>query len=186
MIRAAIFFAASALAAYASRASLAFPRSHGFFRFFAWECILGLILVNFRSLGQWFRDPLSLRQLGSWFLLFSSLLPLGLGVHLLRTRGQPDAQARQDPTLFRMERTTRLVTTGVYGYIRHPIYTSLLLLTWGVVLKQPSRIAAGLAVAGSLFLLATATAEERENARYFGTAYEAYLRNTRRFIPFLF
>jgi hypothetical protein len=181
-----VFFAVSALAAYASRASFGRPRSHGLVRFFAWECIIGLIVLNFRGFGEWFRDPLSARQLGSWFLLAFSLLPLGLGVHRLRTLGEPDASARRDPTLFPIEQTTRLVTTGVYHYIRHPIYASLLFLTWGVFLKTPSRLGAGLAMAASVFVFATAVAEERENASYFGAAYEAYRRHTKRFIPFLF
>jgi len=35
---------------YVSWASLRNPRSHGFYRFFAWECILGLFLLN---RGRW-------------------------------------------------------------------------------------------------------------------------------------
>ena len=35
-------------------------------------------------------------------------------------------------------------------------------------------------------LIATAKAEERENLRFFGPAYAATMRQTRRFIPFLF
>jgi len=186
MIRAACFIAVSAVAVYASRATLRRPPSHGFYRLFAWEFIVVLILVNFRSFAQWFGDPVSARQLASWFLLLLSLLPLGLGVHLLRSSGQANAQRRSDPALFPIERTTRLVTTGVFGYIRHPLYASLLLLTWGVFLKRPSWIGAGLGIGSSVLLLATAIAEEHENVRYFGLTYEAYLRNTKRFIPFLF
>jgi protein-S-isoprenylcysteine O-methyltransferase Ste14 len=181
-----VFIVVSALAAYASRASLASWRAHGFYRFFAWELIIGLILLNFRGATQWFRDPLSARQLASWVLLSLSLLPLGLGVHLLRRLGQPDAQTRRDPRLFPIEQTTRLVTTGVFRYIRHPIYTSLLLLTWGVFLKHPSWVAAGLATVASLLLLATAVVEERENLQYWGPSYEVYRRETKRFIPLLF
>jgi len=186
VVRAALFLAVTGLAAYASKASLGHARSHGFYRFFAWECLLGLILLNFTGFGEWFRDPWSARQLASWLLLVSSILPLVLGVQALRRLGRPDAASRRDPTLFAVEQTTRLVTTGVYHYVRHPLYSSLLLLTWGVFLKRPSWIAAGLAAGASLFLLGTAVAEERENASYFGADYEVYLRGTRRFIPYLF
>jgi protein-S-isoprenylcysteine O-methyltransferase Ste14 len=143
------------------------------------------LVLNFRGATHWFHDPLSARQLASWALLSLSLLPLGLGVHLLRRLGQADAQARRDPRLFRIEQTTRLVTTGVYRYIRHPIYTSLLLLTWGAFFKAPSWVAALLAAGASLLLLATAVTEERENVQYWGASYEAYRRDTKRFIPFL-
>jgi len=186
VLRLTVFIALSALAVYASRASLGSWHAHGFYRFFVWECVICLILLNFRSGTQWFRDPLSARQLASWALLSLSLLPLGLGVHLLRRLGQPDAQTRRDRRLFPIEQTTRLVTTGVYRYIRHPIYTSLLLLTWGLFLKHPSWVAAGLATGASLLLVATAVVEERENVRYWGPSYEAYRRETKRFIPFLF
>ena len=43
-LRIAIFVGATLLLLYVSRASLRRPRSHGFFRFFAWEAILGLTL----------------------------------------------------------------------------------------------------------------------------------------------
>jgi len=186
VLRLTVFIVVSALAAYVSRASLGSWRTHGFYRFFGWECIIGLILLNFRGAAQWFHDPLSARQLASWLLLILSLLPLGLGVHWLRRLGHADAQVRRDPRLLRIEQTTRLVTTGVYRYIRHPIYASLLLLTWGVFFKSPSWVALGLAAGASLLLLATAVTEERENAQYWGASYDAYRRDTKRFIPFLF
>ena len=41
---------------YFSQASLRVVRSHGFYRFFAWEAITALILVN---IGLWFSHPFS-------------------------------------------------------------------------------------------------------------------------------
>ena len=43
-----IFLFASGTAAllYVSRGPLSQPGSHGFYRFFAWECMLVLIIVN--------------------------------------------------------------------------------------------------------------------------------------------
>jgi protein-S-isoprenylcysteine O-methyltransferase Ste14 len=43
-----------------------------------------------------------------------------------------------------------------------------------------------LAAAATLFLVITAQTEEAEDLLYFGPAYEAYMRRTKRFIPFLF
>ena len=80
-----VFVVLSAGWAYVSRASLTAPRSHGFYRFFAVECILALLVLNFESFQQWGRDPLSVRQLVSWFLLVASAVPLALGVPSLRT-----------------------------------------------------------------------------------------------------
>ena len=60
MAKVIIFVALSAPLVYVSRASLKTPRSHGFYRFFAWMFILALVLVN---IEQWFRDLLSIHQL---------------------------------------------------------------------------------------------------------------------------
>ena len=78
------------------------------------------------------------------------------------------------------------MTTGVFKYIRHPLYCSLLLLAWGAFFKDPSWFGGGLTLAASAFLLATAKVEEAENVHYFGEAYCTYMRRTKRFIPFLF
>jgi protein-S-isoprenylcysteine O-methyltransferase Ste14 len=104
---------------------------------------------------------------------------------LLRRSGRPDPD-RQDVPLFEIERTTRLVTAGAYRYIRHPLYSSLLLLGWGIFFKDPRPLAALLAAAATRFLVATARADERECRRFFGADYEAYMKRTKRFIPFLF
>lgn len=178
-----IFALGSMALAYISRASLRQPRSHGFYRFFAWEAILALFLFN---VNFWFCNPLSWHQLIAWTLLGASLLPLALGVHSLRRRGQASQDRAGDPTLLAFEKTTLLVTSGIYAYIRHPLYSSLLLLAWGIFFKNPSLPAALLALVASLFLYATARADERECLAYFGAAYQDYMQTTRRFIPFLF
>lgn len=185
MTRVIIFVALTAALALLSRASLAHLRSHGFYRFFAWELILGLFLINFVSFRQWFGDPGSSRQILSWILLLTSIVPAVLGVWALGTAGAPKKEGRGDEPLLGIERTTRLVTTGPFRYIRHPLYCSLLLLTWGVFLKRPTWLSGALALAATGFLLATAKAEERENLSYFGSAYRAYMRATTMFIPFL-
>jgi protein-S-isoprenylcysteine O-methyltransferase Ste14 len=166
-----------------SRRSLLKPHSHGFFRFFAWEFIAALLLLNLRA---WFVDPFSWRQVISWVLLFSSLVPLIFGVRTLKTRGKAAEQREGEPQLLAFEKTTKLVTTGIYGVIRHPLYSSLLLLTWGGFFKSTSWIAAVLTALATLSLFLTARADESECLRFFGEEYCIYMKRTKRFIPFLF
>jgi len=168
---------------YISRASLRSPRSHGFYRFFAWEAIVALFLLN---VDFWFRDPFAWHQILAWMLLSASLIPLGFGVHALRTRGKPAAQRESDVSLLAFEKTTTLVTSGIYTYIRHPLYSSLLLLAWGMFFKLPSWAGTLLALIATVFLIFTARADENECIQFFGAPYQDYMEKTKMFIPFLF
>ena len=169
-----VFVLVSAGIAFFSRASLRHPQAHGFFRFFAFESILALLLLN---LEHWFSKPFSAPQIVSWLLLLASLFLVVHGFYLLRVVGRPEGK---------FENTTTLVTVGAYRYIRHPLYASLLFLGWGAFCKQPSLLGGFLALAATAFLVATAKVEEAENRRKFGADYAAYMKTTKMFIPFLF
>lgn len=183
MVRVAIFLAASAAITQLSWRSLRDLRAHGFYRFFAFELLAALILQN---VPMWFRDPLSARQLVSWFLGAASVGLAIEGFRLLRFFGKPSLKTARDTDLG-FENTTALVTVGAYRFIRHPLYASLLALVWCAYLKNPLAISSiVLALGASGFLIATSIAEERENLVRFGAAYVAYTKRTRRFVPFLF
>lgn len=181
-IKLIVFILASLGIIYVSRSSLRHPRTHGFYRFFAWEAILALFLLN---IDHWFDNPSSPWQILSWIFLLVSLFLVIHGVQLLRQIGKPDQQ-RQDEALLGVEKTSQLVTTGAYRYIRHPMYSSLLFLTWGIFFKLPSLVGGILAAIATLFLILTAKAEETENIRYFGDSYIEYMRKTKMFVPYLF
>lgn len=167
---------------WVSRHCLARPSSHGFFRFFAFEAILALIVLN---APKWFAHPFAARQLVSWLLLLASLITVIPGVLMLRRLGRPQPVAPDAPE-FTFENTSNLVTTGVYHYIRHPLYASLLYLAWGALLKAVSPVTLALAMVATVALVATARVEEAENLHRFGDAYRDYVARTHLFVPFLF
>jgi protein-S-isoprenylcysteine O-methyltransferase Ste14 len=169
--------------AYISRDSLRVPRSHGFFRFFAWEFILTLFLLN---VDAWFREPLSWNQLISWFLLCICIAPLVFGVRALKSSGKPTQKRDGEPQLLAFEKTSTLVTTGIYRYIRHPLYSSLLLLAWGIYFKAPSGLGLVLALGATVFLVLTARSDEAECIRFFGSEYQEYMKKSRMFVPYVF
>lgn len=183
MMQVIIFLVGSSILIALSWKPLHHPGSHGFYRFFAWEAILALFLTN---ASFWFYKPFAWNQIIAWTLLLLSLMPLVFGVHSLRTRGKPAEQRDGDPSLLTFEKTTTLVTSGVYRYIRHPLYSSLFLLAWGIFFKSPSWLGAFLVITASLFVFATARADERECTQFFGAAYREYMKKTKRFIPYLF
>ncbi|MFC1575069.1 methyltransferase family protein [Gemmatimonadota bacterium] len=181
MIRFVIFAAASLPVIWVSRRSLRHPTSHGFPRFIAFEAILGLMVLN---APYWFAHPFGVRQLASWLLLSFSAVFVVWGFVLLRRLGGFRPTDEVAPT-FEWENTGRLVTTGIYRYIRHPMYSSLLFLAWGALLKSVTIGTLILGAAASLALAATAKAEEAENVARFGQEYRDYMTRTRRFVPFL-
>lgn len=154
--------------------TLARPHRHRFYRFFAWDSALLLVLMNAKA---WFHDPLSPRQLVSWALLAGSLAMAVEGFRLLRSVGAP----KDD-----IEDTTKLVTVGAYRYIRHPLYASLLLFGLGAFLKAPALPSLLVLIVLSAFVYATAKVEEGDNIAGFGEEYVEYMKRTKMFIPYLF
>jgi protein-S-isoprenylcysteine O-methyltransferase Ste14 len=176
-----LFIALSLPVIYLSKRTLFDIKSHGFPRFFSWECIMALFVANYKF---WFVEPLSATQVISWLLLAISAYMIVAGVLLLRRASKPGV-VRVDEKLFKFERTTELVTSGIFKYIRHPLYSSLVLLTWGIYFKNPTVIMTFVALLSSILLWFTATGDEKECIEYFGDRYRDYMKMTKRFIPFI-
>jgi len=109
------------------------------------------------------------------------LLVLGLGfaiwarVHIGRNWGTPMTQ-KEDP---------ELVTSGPYRLVRHPIYSGILVAGVGtaLTLNWLWLIAVGLA---GVYLVYSATVEERYMTERFPDMYPAYKRSTKMLVPFVF
>ena len=136
-------------------------------------------MLNWRN---WFRDPFAINQLVSWVFLVISIILLVMSLSTLKRSGKPE-QTREDDTLLGLEKTTVLVTTGIYHYIRHPMYSSLLFLGFGIFLKAPTLWGVFLLLLVIISLALTAKAEEAEDIQYFGDTYRAYMNGTKKFIP---
>lgn len=164
-----------------SRRWLFRPAHHGFYRFILFECILWLAVANRRHLLV---ERFDLQQVAASALMLASLGFVLAAVITLRSRGGTGA-GREDPGLFAFERTTVLIRSGIFRFVRHPMYASLLFLAWGLLLR---RVEAELVVVAAVATAAAVLAgriEERENIAYWGDAYRGYMRRTKRFIPYL-
>ena len=177
-----LFLLGSIPLVYFSRHALFNVRRHGFYRFWSWEAILWLTVNNLR---RWFAHPFSAHQIVSWMLLFIAAGLAAAGFLYLVRRGKPH-ESRTDQALMKFERTTELITTGLYRFIRHPLYSSLIFLTWGIFFKHPVLEFRPVAIFSTACLIMTATIEERENTEYFGEQYSEYRKRSKMFIPFLF
>ena len=156
-------------------------KTHGFYRYFAWECILWLALNNYKF---WFIEPSKIYQVFSWlFLIYSGILILLGLIHLIKF-GKPN-KSRDEKQLFNLEKTTKLVKSGIFKYIRHPIYGSLIFLTWGIYLKNPDIVLFVTSILSTILLYITSKYDEKECKIYFGIQYEEYIKESKMYIPFI-
>jgi len=153
--------------------SIKYKRYHGIARFFAFESVFLLVMLNYKV---WFSNPFSLGQIVSWLLLTISAYSVITGYLLLKRKGKPTIN---------FENTSLLVKTGIYGYIRHPLYLSVFLLGTGIMLKDPRPAQLVLGITNLAAVWITALIEENEMLAKFGNEYREYMKETKMFIPFI-
>ena len=78
----------------------------------------------------------------------------------------------------------RLVTSGAYNYIRHPMYTSVILMMLGVLVSSPTLLELIFFIA---LIAVLALKAKREEMLWCGhdEAYLAYQKRTKLFIPYI-
>ena len=81
----------------------------------------------------------------------------------------------------------RLIDTGIYGHVRHPMYAAFWLLALSQVWLIPNWVAgfAGVVGFGTLYILRVPR-EEELMIETFGDRYRAYARGTARLIPWVY
>ena len=142
---------------------------------------VGLILVIlllirlrvFRGHGAATGNPWLLGT-GLAFFVLGLALAVWARVYLGGNWGMPMSR-RADP---------ELVTTGPYRWIRHPIYSGLLLGLAGTAIAVSPYWLIAAAITGAYFLF-SAVVEERTMARLFPAAYPPYKRATKMLIPYI-
>lgn len=78
----------------------------------------------------------------------------------------------------------RLITTGIYHRVRHPMYTALLLYSVGQVLVIPNWVAGpSYLIASGILFAFRVKAEERMMLDQFGDQYAKYMSRTKRLVP---
>jgi protein-S-isoprenylcysteine O-methyltransferase Ste14 len=148
------------------------------------------MVLAFILLGIWIMPLLYVAT--DWLDGFDYRLPdglslVGVGVFSvglwLRYRAQKDLDDNWSPSLV-IWQSHELVTEGIYGWMRHPLYAALVM--WG--LAQPLLLQnwiagfAGLLAAGSVVLIRLPR-EEKMLENHFGVAYEEYRQRTGAIFP---
>ena len=122
------------------------------------------------------KTPGWLGDIGSIFLCLGPLLAI-ISILTLRRRGKPPSG---------WENTTCLVETGIYRWVRHPLYLSGLLLITGMLLRRMNWATLALSILSAPGIILAAWFEDRYNAEKFGQTYRHYQDRSKLLIPFLF
>lgn len=115
----------------------------------------------------------------TWLPLFMLIIAICLGLWAIasmhfRVSVLPDVRSSQ-----------KLITSGPYGYIRHPMYASVLIACQAFMLNRPDIISAFMWLLLLVVLLIKMSYEERQLSRRFNS-YCMYMTRTKRLIPFVY
>src|SRR5690349_17251257 len=77
-----------------------------------------------------------------------------------------------------------VVTNGPYRYVRHPIYTAILLFVWAGVASNGALLGVGLALVATAAIAVRIVSEEALVVLRF-PEYAEYARRTKRIVPFV-
>ena len=112
----------------------------------------------------------------------------GFGIELMARRQLvtyghfPDAQSTK---FIQIVDDQRLVTQGLFKYIRHPLYAGRLFWSVGYALLFSSLLALAFFILGTVFLIFRIRIEENMLFDEFGDEYSAYKQHTHMLIPCL-
>jgi protein-S-isoprenylcysteine O-methyltransferase Ste14 len=139
--------------------------------------VVALVLVRanmLRGRGAAVDDPW-LEAVGLVLSLAGLALAVWARVYIGRNWGTPMSE-KDDP---------ELITPGPYRWVRHPIYSGIILAMLGTALAVTVYWFVLAALLGGYFVYA-ASVEERIMARRFPDAYAAYKARTTMLVPFVF
>ena len=84
----------------------------------------------------------------------------------------------------KLKEGSKLVTSGIYRWVRHPMYSSVILMMLAVLLSSPSLIELLLFISLVLVLFLKAKREEKLWGKH-DKAYLEYKKHTKLFIPYI-
>jgi protein-S-isoprenylcysteine O-methyltransferase Ste14 len=141
--------------------------------------VLALRVPAVREAFRHARDPIAVSAVSGALGVACCALGIGLAVwarvHLGRNWGMPMSR-KQDP---------QLVTSGPYAFVRHPIYTGIILAMLGSAIAVNPFWVVPLIAIGAYFVV-SARREEAYMMTQFQDQYRAYMKRTKMLLPFVF
>jgi len=84
-----------------------------------------------------------------------------------------------------VKKEAQLVTWGAYRFIRHPMYSGLLLIIWPLIIDRFSLFLMITGLVITLVLIVKLFFEESALKKHF-VEYEDYMKTTKRLVPYIF
>jgi protein-S-isoprenylcysteine O-methyltransferase Ste14 len=149
-------------------------------RFAFLALVLGMLAAHWLALFTFAQQPGSSFTLWSGIGLGLALLGMGINQIAIRTLGRFFDRLA-------IKTDHELITQGIYGVIRHPIYTSYLCLFFSFTLLMES-LWGSLLMAGvcAIWFGSRIPLEEAMLEENFGREYQEYKARTKRLIPFVY
>jgi protein-S-isoprenylcysteine O-methyltransferase Ste14 len=136
--------------------------------------ILAVLLLRLLRINGFVLHSLAAQVVGIVLFVCGLALAVSARIYLGRNWGMPMTE-KDEP---------ELVTSGPYRFVRHPIYSGLLLAILGTALATNLYWLTALPVLGMYFLY-SALVEERLMTAAFPAAYPSYRARTKMLVPFL-
>ncbi|OGK93855.1 MAG: hypothetical protein A2X51_12320 [Candidatus Rokubacteria bacterium GWC2_70_24] len=111
-------------------------------------------------------------QAGVYLVMTASVVLIAIGLSLLAVGWATVYRGRD-----------RLVTDGIYRYLRHPQYLGLMLIVFGFNIMWPTALTLLMAPVLIVMYTRLARREDEELATFFGEAFLDYAARTRAFLP---
>lgn len=122
-------------------------------------------------------SPVQLRAIGL-FLMLIGVIVLGSAIGIHQTQNYAPPNITPDP-----KRSAKLIKSGIYARVRHPIYAGVLLTVFGLTLAHGHPVMWALMAALYIFFYAKSRYEEALLLNYYGKSYAEYMKTTGRFLP---
>ena len=114
-------------------------------------------------------------------LLVQAAAVLGLLYGVLQTGVMPFIGLAQVFQRSGSAETEKLVTDGLYRWVRHPLYTAAFIILWLVPIMTWNLLALNIGL--SAYMIIGTIFEERKLVAHFGDAYVMYRKKTPRIVP---
>lgn len=135
------------------------------------QVILFLLLIYFSDFPLLFTNA---------FLLILFALAAGLGLYSIYNMGFDTLSPFPEP-----KKGSKHVQEGAYKFMRHPMYTALIIFGLAFVLSSPEFLNT-ITYLILIYILDTKAAYEESFLIKLHPTYKAYIENTKKFIPFIY